>query len=333
MLLQKKIRTSLSTNSKISSKKVEFINTINSLNFSIKEIYTDFIKNNKAENTLINSLEKKLDKKDASIVELINILKIYLDLDKKALDDFFEEAKIIFRKMKIIFNSLKQYLNDNNQIHKKNNIIPKNLTEYNCDINNSFILKDFNKILKNNNSNKSIRGKNNLRIKSSSQSNISENNSQKDEEIKKLKYKLKLLEENNKQLFNNYKIITNQNIDLNKNIKELSQKYSELKDKYSQLEQNIYDYKSDDRKNSQYQIEYDLKMMAQGVKEKNFSQDMNIDNPYASSLKDKLKEIIYKYNTLIDLVKNLIPTITKTNQNENLINDIIKIVLGNFFKC
>ena len=156
---------------------------------------------------------------------------------------------------------------------------------------------------------------------------------QKDEEIKKLKYKLKLLEENNKQLFNDYKVITNQNLELNRNMKELSQKYSELKEKYSQLEQNIYDYKSDDRKNSQYQIEYDLKMMAQGIKEKNFSQDMNIDNPYVSSLKEKLKEIVYKYNTLIELVKNLIPTINKTNQNENIINDIIKILFGNFFKC
>ena len=72
--------------------------------------------------------------------------------------------------------------------------------------------------------------------------------------------------------------------------------------------------------------------MAQGKKEKNFSQDMNIDNPYVSSLKDKLKENIYKYNTLLELVKNLIPSITKTNQNENIINDIIKIIFGNFFK-
>lgn len=333
MLLQKKIRPSLSTNSKISSKKTEFINTINSLNFSIKEIYIDFIKNNKEENSLINSLEKKLDKKDKSTFEIINILKIYIDLDKKAFDDFFEEAKIIFRKMKVLFNSLKQYLNDNNQIHKKNNLTPKNLTKYNLGINNSFISKDFNKILTNNIQNKSNSEKNNSTIKSNSQSNISENNLQKDEEIKKLKYKLKLLEENNKQLFNNYKIITNQNLELNRNMKELSQKYSELKEKYSQLEQNIYDYKSDDRKNSQYQIEYDLKMMAQGIKEKNFSQDMNIDNPYVSSLKEKLKEIVYKYNTLIELVKNLIPTINKTNQNENIINDIIKILFGNFFKC
>ena len=333
MILQKKIRPSLSTNSKISSKKTEFINTINSLNFSIKEIYIDFIKNNKEENSLINSLEKKLDKKDKSTFEIINILKIYIDLDKKAFDDFFEEAKIIFRKMKILFNSLKQYLNDNNQIHKKNNLTPKNLTGYNLGINNSFISKDFNKILTNNIQNKSNSEKNNSTIKSNSQSNISENNLQKDEEIKKLKYKLKLLEENNKQLFNDYKVITNQNLELNRNMKELSQKYSELKEKYSQLEQNIYDYKSDDRKNSQYQIEYDLKMMAQGIKEKNFSQDMNIDNPYVSSLKEKLKEIVYKYNTLIELVKNLIPTINKTNQNENIINDIIKILFGNFFKC
>ncbi len=327
MNLSNKKRFSQSAN-KISSKKAEFIRVINSLNFSIKEVYTDFIKNKKVENSLINILEKKLDKSNPANLDIVNNLKIYIDLDKKAFDDFFEEAKIIFRKMKVLFNSLKQYLNDNNQIHKKNNLTPKNLTEYNLGINNSFISKDFNKILTNNIQNKSNSEKNNSTIKSNSQSNISENNSQKDEEIKKLKYKLKLLEENNKQLFNNYKIITNQNLELNRNMKELSQKYSELKEKYSQLEQNIYDYKSDDRKNSQYQIEYDLKMMAQGIKEKNFSQDMNIDNPYVSSLKEKLKEIVYKYNTLIELVKNLIPTINKTNQNENIINDIIKILFN-----
>ena len=333
--MQKKNRPSLSSN-KISSKKTEFISTINSLSFSIKEVYTDFIKNYNIENSLVNSLEKKLDKSNISALEIINILKIYKDLDKKALDDFFEEAKIIFRKMKILFNSLKQYLNDNNQIHKKNNYSPKTLTETNLALNKTFISTDFNRTnrtIKTNTPIKDGKGKINLIIKSNSQSKKSEYKTMQKDEEKKLKYKLKLLEDNNKQLFNNYKILTNQNLELEKNNKELSQKYTELLNKYSKLEKNCYDFKSDDINNSQYEIEFSLKMMAQGIKEKNFSQDMNIDNPYVTTLKDKLKEIIYKYNTLIDLVKNLMPSVNKTNQNQNIINDIIKIIFGSVFKC
>ena len=334
MFLQKKNRLSLSSN-KISSKKTEFINTINSLSFSIKELYTDFIKNYKAENSLINSLEKKLDKSNISAFEIINILKIYKDLDKKALDDFFEEAKIIFRKMKLLFNSLKQYLNDNNQIHKKNNYAPKTLTETNLELNNTIISTDFNRTNRTTKTNTPIKdgkGRINLMIKSNSQSKKSENKTLQKDDEKKLKFKLKLLEENNKQLFNNYKIMTNQNLELEKNNKKLSQKYNELLNKYSKLEKNCYDLKSDDINNSQCEIEFSLKMMAQGIKEKNFSQDMNIDNPYVTTLKDKLKEIIHKYNTLIDLVKNLMPSVNKTNQNKNIINDIIKIIFGSVFK-
>ena len=335
MLLQKKNRPSLSSN-KISSKKTEFISTINSLSFSIKEVYTDFIKNYNIENSLVNSLEKKLDKSNISALEIINILKIYKDLDKKALDDFFEEAKIIFRKMKILFNSLKQYLNDNNQIHKKNNYAPKTFTETNLELNNTIISTDFNRTNRTTKTNTPIKdgkGRINLMIKSNSQSKKSEYKTLQKDDEKKLKFKLKLLEENNKQLFNNYKIMTNQNLELEKNNKELSKKYNELLNKYSKLEKNCYDLKSDDINNSQYEIEFSLKMMAQGIKEKNFSQDMNIDNPYVTTLKDKLKEIIYKYNTLIDLVKNLMPSVNKTNQNQNIINDIIKIIFGSVFKC
>ena len=141
MNLSNKKRFSQSAN-KISSKKAEFIRVINSLNFSIKEVYTDFIKNKKVENSLINILEKKLDKSNPANLDIVNNLKIYIDLDKKAFDDFFQEAKIIFRRMKIIFNSLKQYLSDNNQIRQINNIISNNFTENNLKIKNTFQTND-----------------------------------------------------------------------------------------------------------------------------------------------------------------------------------------------
>ena len=113
MNLQKKNRSPFSKNNSDSRKK-EFINTINSLNYSIKELYTDFTKNVETEYYFINLLESKIDKSDTSIIEIINYLRIYKDLDKKSMEDFFEEAKIIFKKMKVLFNSLKQLINSNN---------------------------------------------------------------------------------------------------------------------------------------------------------------------------------------------------------------------------
>ena len=149
MNLTNKKRSPQSAN-KISSKKAEFIGAINSLNYSIKEVYADFIKNNEKENSLIYILEKQLDKSYGSNLDIINRLKIYIDLDKKALDDFFAEAKIIFRKMKNNFDSLKQYLNDNIQIRQRNNLISNNLTENNLTLNNTFRIKDVNNIKRTN---------------------------------------------------------------------------------------------------------------------------------------------------------------------------------------
>ena len=68
--------------------------------------------------------------------------------------------------------------------------------------------------------------------------------------------------------------------------------------------------------------------MAKGAREKNYSQDMNIDNPAILAIKEKLREIINKYNTLVDLVRNLILNVDKNYANENIINDIIKIIFG-----
>ena len=335
MNLSNKKRFSQSAN-KISSKKAEFIRVINSLNFSIKEVYTDFIKNKKVENSLINILEKKLDKSNPANLDIVNNLKIYIDLDKKAFDDFFQEAKIIFRRMKIIFNSLKQYLSDNNQIRQINNIISNNFTENNLKIKNTFQTNDP-KTTKRTVTPINLKSRKNSIMNSPSESKEKLKKSkseiiEKDEEIKKLKYKLRILEKGNNDLLNNYKQVSTQKLEAEKNMKELREKYSDLLNKYSQLEKNCYDYKSDDLKNSDYEVEYDLTKINKGKKEKNFSQDMNIENPWIISLKEKYREINYKHNTLIELVKNLIPTLNKNSQNKTIIDGIIRIIFGSLGK-
>ena len=45
-------------------------------------------------------------------------------------------------------------------------------------------------------------------------------------------------------------------------------------------------------------------------------------------MKEKIKEVIYEYNTLSELVKNLIPNVNQNKSNEDIINDIIKVIFG-----
>ena len=332
MNLQKKNRSPFSKNNSDSRKK-EFINTINSLNYSIKELYTDFTKNVETEYYFINLLESKTDKSDTSIIEIINYLRIYKDLDKKSMEDFFEEAKIIFKKMKVLFNSLKQLINSNNSNnnHCINNILQKQKTSYNYIQIKNNLINNTDKLRPKaqtpirmrtpNNSNVSLKTQDSLKI-------IRLKISERDKEINNLKKKLKILEQKNNQFFQDFKSATKEKFEIENKFREITKRYEELQIKYSQLEKNCYDYKSNDDGKNSYEVEYDLKMMAKGAREKNYSQDMNIDNPAILALKDKLREVVHKYNTLTDLVKNLILNVNKNYKNENIINDIIKIIFG-----
>ena len=139
------------------------------------------------------------------------------------------------------------------------------------------------------------------------------------------------MEQNNTKLFRNFNAISSQKIDYEKKLKELTSKYEQLQKKFNLLEQNTYDYRTEEKKNTNYEeeeLEFDLKKMAKGAKEKNFSQDMNIDYPGLLSQKEKIKEVIYKYNTLVELVKTLIPNVNQNESNRNIINDIIKAIFG-----
>jgi hypothetical protein len=315
----------------------EFIATINYLNYSIKEVYNDFIKNIEKEYNLINLIESKSDKSNSTIKEAFIYLRIYIDLDKKSLDDFLEEAQKIFKKLKILFNSIKQPIRASiNQYHYINNIFPQQMTENNYKINNN-ILGSYN-----NNNERSLKLKTTKSLmksfteKNSSNNSLSKNSikksqieiTKKDNEIDYLQKKLKILEQNNSKLFKNFNSIYNQKILYEKKFKELTTKYEELQKKYIKLEQISYDYKTEEKKNPNLEVEYDLKMMAIGAKGENFSQDMNIDNPQLLSMKEKIKEVIYEYNTLAELVKNLIPNVNQNKSNEDIINDIIKVIFG-----
>ena len=112
-------------------------------------------------------------------------------------------------------------------------------------------------------------------------------------------------------------IIKKKNISL---IERLEQKEKETQKNKSN------DNKIEDIKYSNYEEEFDLRKMGKIVKEKNKSQDLNIDYPNIQNLKDKNKELDFYYNTLEGLVKNLLLTIHVNNKNKAYVNELCTIV-------
>ena len=112
-------------------------------------------------------------------------------------------------------------------------------------------------------------------------------------------------------------IIKKKNISL---IERLEQKEKETQKNKSN------DNKIEDIKYSNSEEEFDLRKMGQIVKEKNKSQDLNIDYPNIQNLKDKNKELDFYYNALEGLVKNLLLTIHVNNKNKAYVNELCTIV-------
>jgi hypothetical protein len=145
------------------------------------------------------------------------------------------------------------------------------------------------------------------------------------------KYKL-LLKNENKNMLNNSNntnsitTISNNDIELKK-VKEENEK---IKKKNLALEKeinrNYYDTKSEDGKKSNYEEEFDLRKMAKGAKDKNRSQDINIDYPGIQTLKEKYKELDFYYNSLEGLVKQLLLTIQVNPKNRTYVTELCRIV-------
>ena len=66
--------------------------------------------------------------------------------------------------------------------------------------------------------------------------------------------------------------------------------------------------------------------MAKGTKEKNRSQDNNIDYPGIQMYKEKCRELNFNYNSLGILVKNLLLNVQVWPNNKNYISQLYKLV-------
>jgi hypothetical protein len=148
--------------------------------------------------------------------------------------------------------------------------------------------------------------KNNSNINGNINNNIS--NTDNNEELKKVMQELK---------------------DAKKEIEQLKKKNLEL---ISQLEEkeikkNYFDNKSEDANFSNYEEEFDLRKMAKGAKEKNRSQDINIDYPGIQNIKEKYRELNFYYNSMEGLVKKLLSTGIQVNpKNKTYVSELCKIV-------
>ena len=170
------------------------------------------------------------------------------------------------------------------------------------------------------------------------------------EEFNSLQQQYKDLENKYKQLLKNEKKNINNNINnininsINNNeefinilrdFKEIKKENEQIKNKNKELvtqleekeiKRNYYDNKSEDGYKSNYEEEFDLKKMTKGAKEKNKSQDINIDYPGILHIKEKYRELDFYYNSLESLVKKLLSTIQVNQNNKTYVSDLCKIV-------
>ena len=102
---------------------------------------------------------------------------------------------------------------------------------------------------------------------------------------------------------------------LNKEISDLKNKNKELLFKLEDKEINILNlgYKTDEQNMSGYEEEFDLRKMANGVRDKIRSEDINIDYPGLQNYKEKLNELQFKFNNLKEQIKILLSKIKCTN--------------------
>jgi len=120
------------------------------------------------------------------------------------------------------------------------------------------------------------------------------------------------------------KNLTNKLNDSEKKITALQKKVKELQYQLEekQVEKEISGYRTEDLNFSNYEEEFDLKKMVNGARDKNRSEDINIDYPGVQGIKDKYKELLQNMNLLEEQVKILI---SKINCNSKIKPQITQI--------
>ena len=114
----------------------------------------------------------------------------------------------------------------------------------------------------------------------------------------------------------------------NKEIEILKNKNKELQYKLEekQVEEELSGFKTEDVNFSNYEEEFDLRKMINGAKDKNKSEDINIDYPGMQGVKDRNKELQQRVNMLSEQVKILISNININNKIKPQINQLCQLM-------
>ena len=126
----------------------------------------------------------------------------------------------------------------------------------------------------------------------------------------------------------NYNNLLSKYNDASKEISDLKNKNKELQFQLEEKEvKSAYSgYRTEDVNISNYEEEFDLRKMANGAKDKNRSEDINIDYPGIQGVKDKLKELEFRYKNLVEQVKILIGNIAFNQKIKPQITQICQLL-------
>jgi hypothetical protein len=129
----------------------------------------------------------------------------------------------------------------------------------------------------------------------------------------------------NTDMINN---ILNQLNDANKQINTLQNKNKELQYQLEekQVQKDLSGFRTEDVNFSNYEEEFDLKKMVNGARDKNRSEDINIDYPGVQGIKDKYKELLQNMNMLEEQVKILLCNISCNNKIKPQITQICQLM-------
>ena len=114
----------------------------------------------------------------------------------------------------------------------------------------------------------------------------------------------------------------------NKDINDLQKKNKELQFKLEdkQIQAELSGFRTEEANFSNYEEEFDLRKMVNGTKEKNRSEDINIDYPGMQGVKDRNKELKKKMNMLIEQVKILIANVNINSKIKPQIKQICQLM-------
>ena len=270
--------------------------------------------NNKKQNDINEEIEKikkenedlrnKNERLTGEIKEILNNNKLN-DTNTEILKSQSEELEGLKQLIFKFETERKKYNNENKALKKENEKIQAQLMrlskslpeEYNellkeykdLDIKYKSLLKNKLNSSKKEDSTQSLSGNNTKNIK----------NEENLKELNKAKKEIEIIKKKNMEL-----------------VKQLEEK---------EINKDCYDNKSEQNV-SNYEEEFDLKKMAKGAKDKNRSQDINIDYPGIQTIKERYRELDFYYNSLEELVKKLLLNINCNPKNKVYVSELCKIV-------